>query len=82
MTTTEGTTRPVLELERICVRYGRTLAADAVSLSVPAGAVYALLGRNGAGKSSLVRCLLGQQRPDRLVRRGSSATTPGRTGPA
>ena len=25
--------------------------------------MYALLGRNGAGKSSLVRCLLGQQRP-------------------
>jgi ABC-2 type transport system ATP-binding protein len=44
------------------VRYGRTWACRGVSLAVPAGAVYALLGRNGAGKSSLVRCLLGQQR--------------------
>jgi ABC-2 type transport system ATP-binding protein len=35
-----------------------------VSLSVPRGSVYALLGRNGAGKSSLVRCLLGQQKPE------------------
>jgi ABC-2 type transport system ATP-binding protein len=32
-------------------------------LAVPRGMVYALLGRNGAGKSSLVRCLLGQQKP-------------------
>ncbi len=29
-----------------------------------AGSVYALLGRNGAGKTSLVRCLLGHRRPD------------------
>ena len=49
----------------VVVRYGRRTAVDAVSLEVPAGAVYALLGRNGAGKSSLVRCLLGQLRPDR-----------------
>jgi ABC-2 type transport system ATP-binding protein len=36
---------------------------DGISFSVPRGAVYALLGRSGAGKSSLVRCLLGQQKP-------------------
>ncbi len=47
----------------LTVRYGRQVALDDVSLSVPKGAVYALLGRNGAGKSSLIRCLLGQQRP-------------------
>ena len=34
-----------------------------MTLDVPPGAVWALLGRNGAGKSSLVRCLLGQQKP-------------------
>ena len=47
----------------VTVRYGRSIAADAVSLEVAPGQVYALLGRNGAGKSSLVRCLLGQQKP-------------------
>jgi len=52
----------VAALDRVSIRYGRTLAADAVSLEVRRGQVYALLGRNGAGKSSLVRCLLGQQR--------------------
>jgi ABC-2 type transport system ATP-binding protein len=44
------------------IRYGRTRVIDDVSFAVPAGCVYALLGRNGAGKSSLVRCLVGQQR--------------------
>jgi ABC-2 type transport system ATP-binding protein len=50
-------------LESLTVRYGRKTACENVSFSIPRGAVYALLGRNGAGKSSLVRCLLGQQRP-------------------
>jgi ABC-2 type transport system ATP-binding protein len=49
--------------DRLTVRYGRTPAVDAVSLDVPKGSVFALLGRNGAGKSSLVRCLLGWQKP-------------------
>lgn len=54
---------PVVVLDQVSVRYGRLLAADHVALMVPRGSVYALLGRNGAGKSSLVRCLLGQQKP-------------------
>lgn len=53
----------VVILDKVSVRYGRLLAADHVALMVPRGGVYALLGRNGAGKSSLVRCLLGQQKP-------------------
>jgi ABC-2 type transport system ATP-binding protein len=50
-------------VEGLTVRYGRRTAVDRVSLAVPEGSVYALLGRNGSGKSSLVRCLLGEQRP-------------------
>jgi ABC-2 type transport system ATP-binding protein len=53
---------PPLAAEAITVRYGRRTAVAAVSLTLSEGTVYALLGRNGAGKSSLVRCLLGQQR--------------------
>ncbi len=56
---------PVIEVEGLGVRYGKTAALDEVSLRVAPGSVYALLGRNGAGKSSLVRCLLGQQKPSR-----------------
>jgi ABC-2 type transport system ATP-binding protein len=57
-----GAAVPPLAAETITVRYGRRTAVDAVSLTLSEGTVYALLGRNGAGKSSLVRCLLGQQR--------------------
>ncbi len=55
----------VVEARGVLVRYpgSPSPALEGVSLSVSSGSVYALLGRNGAGKSSLVRCLLGQQKP-------------------
>ena len=52
-----------IHIENLEVRYGKTRALNGVSFKVRAGEVYALLGRNGTGKSSLVRCLLGQQKP-------------------
>jgi ABC-2 type transport system ATP-binding protein len=55
----------VIEIANLTVRYGRSVAVDNVSLHVDRGVVYALLGRNGAGKSSLIRCLLGQRQADR-----------------
>jgi ABC-2 type transport system ATP-binding protein len=55
---------PAVAADGITVRYGRKTAVDDLTLSVAGGSVYAILGRNGAGKSSLVRALLGQQRPD------------------
>ncbi len=70
-----------ISVEDLTVRYGRTTACAGISLSVARGAVYALLGRNGAGKSSLVRCLLGQQKPASGGRR-SSGRTPGESGRA
>ncbi len=48
----------------VTLRYGRTTALDRLDLHVPEGSVYALLGRNGSGKSSLVKALLGHRRPD------------------
>lgn len=52
-----------IRISALAVRYGRKTAVDGVTLTVPRGSIYALLGRNGAGKSSLVRCLVGQQKP-------------------
>jgi ABC-2 type transport system ATP-binding protein len=52
-----------IRIENMTVRYGRKTAVDAATLNVARGSVYALLGRNGAGKSSLVRCMLGEQKP-------------------
>jgi ABC-2 type transport system ATP-binding protein len=53
----------ILQLEHLTVQYGSKTAVRDVSLRVRRGDVYALLGRNGAGKSSLIRCLLGLQKP-------------------
>ncbi len=53
----------VLSVEDLSVSYGRRRALDGIRLEAERGSVFALLGRNGAGKSSLVRCLLGLQKP-------------------
>lgn len=55
---------PVVKLEDLTVRYGRVRALDEVSLEVSRGSVYALTGRNGAGKTSAIRCLLGHRKAD------------------
>jgi len=56
---------PVVQVDEMTIRYGKMTAVDGLTFEVPAGCVYALLGRNGAGKSSLVRCILGMQKPER-----------------
>ncbi len=45
--------------------YGATVAVDDVSFSIEAGSVHALLGENGAGKSTIVRLLSGLTLPDK-----------------
>lgn len=56
--------RPIVELENLHVSYGKMKAVNGISIKAEEGSVYALLGRNGAGKSSIVRCMLGFQKPD------------------
>lgn len=45
-------------------RYGDHIAVENVSMCVPERAIYGLLGRNGAGKSTTLRLLMGLMRPD------------------
>ena len=53
-----------LSISRLTVRYGPTIALDAADLEIGAGEVHALLGENGAGKSTIVKVLSGLVRPD------------------
>jgi ABC-2 type transport system ATP-binding protein len=53
-----------VEVRDVVVRYGATTAVDGVSLTVPRGRVLALLGNNGAGKTSLLQVCEGFRRPD------------------
>jgi ABC-2 type transport system ATP-binding protein len=54
-------TNPVA-VEGLTVRFGTTIAVDDISFAIGSGEVYALLGRNGAGKSTTISCLVGQRK--------------------
>lgn len=54
----------MLEVSNLRVRYGRMLAVSNISLSVPAGKLVAVVGANGAGKSTTLRAISGLVRPD------------------
>jgi branched-chain amino acid transport system ATP-binding protein len=62
-----------LDVRDLDVRYGRVHAVRGVSLRLARGEIVAVLGANGAGKSSLLRALLGLVRPA-----GGSMTFEGR----
>ena len=55
--------RPVLEVKNLSVNYGAVSALRGVSLHVRPGEVVALLGANGAGKSTTLRAISGLGRP-------------------
>ncbi len=54
---------PAIEIENLVVRYGSRRAVDGLSLRVPRGSVYGLLGANGAGKTSTIKTLMGFRAP-------------------
>lgn len=51
----------MIRLESLSLGYGPRTLLDAVSASLPAGTLTALIGRNGTGKSTLLRALTGQE---------------------
>ncbi len=53
-----------IEIDGVCKAFGATKAVDDVSFSIAAGAVHALLGENGAGKSTTMKLLSGLIEPD------------------
>lgn len=56
-------TDPTLTARNLTKRYGAKTAVDGLSFDVPRGAVTAMLGLNGAGKTTVLRIALGLARP-------------------
>jgi sulfate transport system ATP-binding protein len=54
-----------IEVSHITKRFGEFVALDDVSVSIPDGALTALLGPSGGGKSTLLRIIAGLETPDR-----------------
>jgi ABC-2 type transport system ATP-binding protein len=53
----------VIQLKHLNKKFGQRLAVDDLTLQVPAGEIYGLLGHNGAGKSTAIGMMLGQVWP-------------------
>lgn len=67
----------MLEVSDLVVRYGAIEAVRGVSFSAKEGELVALLGSNGAGKSSTIMCVAGAIRPasGRIMLAGEDVTT-------
>ena len=64
----------LLEVEDLCVNYGRIQAIRDISFSVDEGEIVTLIGANGAGKTTTLKTISGL-RPVRRARSCSTART-------
>ncbi|MFN0170331.1 MAG: ABC transporter ATP-binding protein [Bryobacteraceae bacterium] len=53
----------MIRVEHLTKRFGELRAADDLSFEVPAGETFALLGPNGSGKTTTIKCLVGLALP-------------------
>jgi ABC-type multidrug transport system ATPase subunit len=70
---------PAVEVSGLHVSYGSTPVLVDVGLTVPAGTGVCVVGENGIGKSTLLRCVSSLQRPDAgdiRIFGGSAGSTP------
>ena len=59
-----SSTRVVMQAKGLVKRYGQVTAIDGADFELRAGEILAVIGDNGAGKSSLIKCLSGATIPD------------------
>jgi ABC-2 type transport system ATP-binding protein len=53
----------MIEFQQVCRSYGDKVAVDHLNLRIASGELYALLGHNGAGKTTAIKMLVGLMRP-------------------
>jgi ABC-2 type transport system ATP-binding protein len=54
---------PTIQTESLAKRFGHTEVLRGIDLAVPEGAIYALVGANGAGKTTIIKLLMNILRP-------------------
>ena len=72
---TEGlqvSVEPILQARSLVKRYGRVTALDHADFELYPGEILAVIGDNGAGKSSLIKALCGAVIPEERVKRALS----------
>lgn len=69
-------TEPVLEVAGLHAAYGRTPVLRGIDMSIARGEIVSLIGRNGVGKTTTMRCLIGLLRATagRIVLNGQDVT--------
>lgn len=67
----------MLNVERLTVSYGESIVLKDIQLQVPDGAIVALIGRNGVGKTTLLKSIMGllHIREGKVVLDGEDITT-------
>lgn len=53
----------ILKVEGVCKDYGKAHVLEDMSFTVPKGSIFGLVGRNGAGKTTIMRIIAGLQNP-------------------
>lgn len=64
MNGTQTTTQPLLQLDQVVAGYGQTPVLFGADMMVNEGDIACLLGRNGVGKTTLLRSIIGLNKPD------------------
>jgi ABC-2 type transport system ATP-binding protein len=53
----------IMQTNNLTKKYGEFIALNAVSLTLKQGDIYGLIGRNGAGKTTFFKCVMGLAKP-------------------
>ena len=64
MTMAEQEAKKILSIRGMCKSFGRNRVLDHINLDVKAGSIMGLMGENGAGKSTMMKCLFGTYQKD------------------
>ena len=56
----------ILETKNLSKKFGKQLIVDSVSLKIKRNSIYGILGQNGAGKTTILKMIMGLLKPTGL----------------